>query len=573
AARAAAKTDRYRNIAAPRGAIYDRNGKILADNKATFTALLDIRELLRHEESLGATLDAVEATLGIPKDRALMMMQENITDGLQSPVILKEDLSQRELVSIGAQNLSSIMIQNDFERIYTDGPVFAPVVGYVGRVGAADLMDNSKLTPVDFIGKAGIESFYDGLLRGTPGATLLVRDARGNVLSEDKKNDPAVGNALRLTIDSGLQEYFYYRLQEKLRSLGRRVGIGLAINPQTGEVLSMVSVPSYDNRVLSGSGNNDLKARILTSPDKPLFDRIVSGFYNPGSTIKPLDGVAILKEGVVDPARKIYSPGYLLVPNPYDSTKSSRYLDWRPQGNVDLASALAQSSDVYFYITVGGSPEESSPLLNDQSNYGIRGLGISRLYDWWEKFGLGRISGIDMPNEAAGFLPTPEWKQKKLGTPWLLGDTYNVSIGQGDLLLTPIQLLDYVGAIATAGKIYRPFLNSSSTPQTLVDLSDLAPQIKEVQKGMRQTVTSPLGTAHALDDLPFSVCAKTGSAQVQNNSQENAFFVGYAPCEPQADRSQIAILVLIENSVEGSLNAIPVAKDVLNWYIENRPMR
>lgn len=231
-----------------------------------------------------------------------------------------------------------------------------------------------------------------------------------------------------------------------------------------------------------------------------------------------------------------------------------------------MASALAQSSDVYFYIVGGGSPAMSTPPLNDQSDYGISGLGISRLHNWWQTFALGKTTGIDLPNEGAGFLPTPDWKQSKLGTPWLLGDTYNVSIGQGDLLLTPLQLLDYIDAIANGGTIWRPFLNASSTPQAIADLTGLLPQIQEVRQGMRETVTSPLGTAYTMDDLPFPVCAKTGSAQVQDNTQENALFVGYAPC----DHPQIAVLILIENSLQGSLNAVPIAKQVMNWYYQNR---
>ncbi len=163
----------------------------------------------------------------------------------------------------------------------------------------------------------------------------------------------------------------------------------------------------------------------------------MNGFYNPGSTIKPLDAVAALKEGVIDPSRTIFSTGYLLVPNPYNSSTPSKYLDWRYQGNVNLASALAQSSDVYFYLVGGGSPAVSTPLLNDPSDYGIAGLGISRLYEWWQTFGLGKPTGIDMPDEAAGFLPTPAGSRQRFGTPWLLGDTYNVAIGQGDLLFEP----------------------------------------------------------------------------------------------------------------------------------------
>jgi penicillin-binding protein 2 len=163
-------------------------------------------------------------------------------------------------------------------------------------------------------------------------------------------------------------------------------------------------------------------------------------------------------------------------------------------------------------------------------------------------------------------LPTPQWKLQHNGTQWLLGDSYNVAIGQGDLSVTPLQLLSYIDAIANGGKIYRPFLNASSTPYVNEDLSYLLPQIQEVQKGMRETVTSPLGTAYTMNNLPVPTCAKTGSAQVMNNQQENALFVGYMPC----DNPQIALLILIENSKEGSLNAVPIAKNVFNWYYENR---
>jgi penicillin-binding protein 2 len=565
-ARAENNVGRYEKIQAPRGLIYDREGYVLAENRATFTAILDIKELLGHEDLLEKTLVEIDRILSIPKSEVLGLIQEKIAEDFATPLVLKENLSQSELVALKGIGIPALVVQSDFTREYSNGPVFAPVVGYVGRVGPADIESDPELTGKDFIGRAGIESFYNDALSGTPGEILNHENARGTTLGEEKRIEPKIGESLHLTIDGGLQEYFYDRLRAGLASLGRRVGLGLAIDPRNGEVLALVDLPSYDNNVLSGAGHNDEKTQILNSKDKPLFDRVVSGFYSPGSTIKPLVGVAALREGVIDSARQVYSPGYLLVPNPYNASSSSRYLDWRPQGNVNLASAIAQSSDVYFYIVGGGSPAMSTPMLNDSSDYGIKGLGISRLHDWWQKFGLGVATGIDMPNEAGGFLPTPEWKQSKLGTPWLLGDTYNVSIGQGDLLVSPLQLLGYIDAIANGGTVYKPFLNKDSTPQILADLSDLTPEIKAVQKGMKQAVTAGLGTAYLLHDLPFSTCAKTGSAQVMNNVQENALFVGYAPC----DNPQIAVLVLIENSLEGSLNAVPVAKDVLNWYYENR---
>jgi len=553
-ARAESNASEETKTPAPRGLIYDREGSMLADNEATFAAFLDVKEFVRHPELQKETLSAMEDALHISADDAFGLVEKSSSDNSAALVPLNDNLDQGQLIALKGINLPTIVIRNDFERLYKNAPVFSSVIGYIGRTSADDLKNNPALGGDDFIGRGGVEAVYDSGLAGKAGVAVKIMDAKGKILSEGEAGQPQIGNPLHLTIDGDLQKYFYERMRAGLASLGRNVGIGIALNPQNGEILALINMPSYDNNVLSGAGNKEQKLAILNSKFKPLFDRAVSGLYNPGSTIKPLVGVAALKEGVIDPKTKIFSPGYLDVPNPYDPEKPSRYLDWRYQGDVDLAAALAQSSNVYFY-TVGGGAN------------GIKGLGISRLDDWWQKFGLGKITGIDLPAEAAGFLPTVDWKEKKTGKPWLLGDTYNVSIGQGDLLMTPIQLLDYISAIANGGKIYQPALNLDSPhPKVIADLSDLLPQIKEVQKGMLEAVTSPLGTAHTLSDLGFPVAAKTGSAQIQNNTQENALFVGYIP----VDNPQIAVLVLIENSLQGSLNAVPIAKDVLNWYYWNR---
>lgn len=551
---------------APRGLIYDREGDILADNKAAFTAFLDVRAFLGNESEESGTLAGIENVLGISPDDAWALVSAAQKSDFATPVILADGLSQGQLVNLQALDLPAVKLESDFERTYPNGPVFSAIVGYTGRVTAGDLSENSDLKGQDSIGKAGIEAFYDGSLRGTPGVTLTYANAQGKTLGEKKQSVARIGTPLTLTVDGGLQSYFYQSMANGLASLGRTVGLGIAVDPRTGAILSLVNLPGYDNNVFSESGESAAIANLLTSSDRPLFNRAVNGYYNPGSTIKPLDAVAALSEGVIDSTREIYSPGYLLVPNPYNAATPSRYLDWQYQGKVNLAAALAQSSDVYFYIVGGGSPAQSTPSLNDPSDYGIAGLGIDRLHEWWQKFGLGKPTGIDMPGEGVGFLPTPAWKQVHSGTPWLLGDTYNVSIGQGDLLLTPIQLLDYVGAIANGGDVYRPFLNASSTPMVAEDLTPFLPEIKQVQEGMREGVASPRGTSYTLHDSPMPICAKTGSAQVENNTQENALFVGYAPCNDP----QIAILILIENSKQGSLNAVPIAGKVLDWYYANR---
>jgi penicillin-binding protein 2 len=554
---------------APRGIIYDAEGDPLVKNEAVFDAVLDANLFISDPALQSSTIAEAQSILGIPSSTIWSLLNESEAQDFSTPVVLTQDLSQSQLVNLQALGSSSstIRIQSDFERSYPDGPIFSSVVGYVGRVSQSDLTSDPTLTADDFVGKSGIEEEYNAELQGRPGVNIKFTDAHGKVLGEEQQSASTIGSSVHLTIDGGLQTDLYNSIAQELAVLGRQVGVGLAIDPQTGAVLSLVNLPGFDNNAFENPASSTAEIEnYLTSPDKPLFNRVVSGQYQPGSTIKPLDGVAALKEGVITPDRQLYSPGYLMVPNPYNATSPTRYADWEPHGYIDLASALAQSSDVYFYIVGGGSPEYTTPPINNPVDYGISGLGAGQLFNWWTTFGLGKKTGIDLPSEATGFLPTPAWWSTISTRPWSLGDTYNVSIGQGSLAVTPIQLLSYIDAIANGGKIYKPFLDASSTPIVSEDLTSLSPQIQEVQQGMLEAVADPRGTAYTMDDLPEQACAKTGSAQVENNQEENALFVGYFPCT----NPQIALLILIENSKQGSLNAVPIAKNVFDWYYYNR---
>lgn len=567
AARALDNAAQEQETPAPRGIIYDSEGDPLVQNQAVFTAVLDAHEFISNLNLQTSTLAAVQNILGVSSSTVWAELDQSEAQGFAIPVVLVEALNQTQLVNLQALALPTIRIQSDFERVYPNGPIFSSVVGYTGRVNQQDLESDPSLTAEDIVGKTGIEEYYNSTLQGKPGINIQFTNAQGSVLGSKQQSTATLGTSMKLTIDGGLQTYLYSSIQSELAVLGRQVGIGLAINPQTGAVLSLVNLPSFDNNAFSDAASNTAEIDgYLTSPDKPLFNRIVSGQYQPGSTIKPLDGVAALKEGIITPDRQLYSPGYLMVPDPYDSSTPTKYEDWEPHGYIDLADALAQSSDVYFYIVGGGSPEYTTPPLNNSVDYGITGLGPDQLFTWWQTFGLGKKTGIDLPSEAIGFLPTPAWWKTVSTRPWSLGDTYNVSIGQGSLAVTPIQLLSYIDAIANGGLIYKPFLNASSTPVVSENLTNLLPQIQQVQQGMLAAVTSPRGTAYTMDDLPAQACAKTGSAQVQNNQEENALFVGYFPCV----NPQIALLILIENSKQGSLNAVPIAKNVFDWYYNNR---
>ncbi len=576
-ARAEVNIYQFEHLPAPRGVIRDRFGKVLADNRPVFSAVLNLREFLRESALQEKTLQNINEILHIAPDAVWQLVKERTADQSGDPIVLNTDLTQAQLVALEALNMETLRTVASFKRIYPEGPVMASLLGYLGFPNVDDLKKGIARSGQDMIGKSGIELFYDEALRGTPGLSAKLRDAKGHILGDEKKEDPKVGATLDITIDTEFQKYFYDRFEQALRSLGRTSGAALAFDPRNGEVLAFLNFPSFDNNIFSASGKNEEKRALLTSPSRPLFNRLTSGLYNPGSTIKPLHGLASITEGVMDPKHAVFSPGYLDVPNPYNADEPTRFVDWRYQGNIDLYDAIAQSSNVYFYLAGGGSPQRDPQLGPEWDNdFGVKGLGITKLLEWWKKFRLDLPTGIDVPHEAKGFLPTPEWKKGKTGRSWLLGDTYNVSIGQGDLSITPVALLNYITTIANGGTMYEPTIHKDGNDgKQIADLKELKPYITEIQKAMRRTVTSNLGTARILNTLPFPVAGKTGSAQVLNNTQENAFFVGYGPAYPgetddPAKQPQIAILVLVENSKEGSLNAVPIANDVLYWYYVNR---
>ena len=540
---------------APRGIIFDRFGKALLSNESAYNVFLAPTELPKSLEERTRIFDRISVLLeintGVLSDK-ILKKDWNLSDRL----FLTDSITHDQLVSLSVETIPGLKIEPTFERVHESTFKFSHVLGYSSLVGAEDLQNNSELTIDDLVGRAGLEAYYDNYLRGTNGREVFLRDSRGQIMDKQATESPKPGANLETYIDGDFQEYFYDRLQEALNNLGRSVGVGIAINPQNGEVLALFNIPGFDSTNISV---------FLNQTDQPLFNRAVSGLYSPGSTIKPLVATAALIEGVIDPLKQIFSAGYIEVPNPYNQDLPSRFLDWKPQGWVDLYSALARSSNVYFYEIGGGFTGEE-------------GLGIDRLKEWWHKFSLDEKTNIDLIGEKSGFLPDPVWKEEKTKIPWRLGDTYNVTIGQGDLLVTPLGLLHYVSAIANGEKFYEPRIMKvitnekgevikESKPKINKDLSlEIGQVLPDVRQGMRDAVAKLYGTANLLSSLPVEVAAKTGSAQIENNAKTNAFFVGYAPY----DNPQIAIIILVENAREGSLNVVPVAKDVFMWYYENR---
>ena len=549
-ARAIANAGQTITVEAERGGIFDRFGNPLVKNQPVFRLNLILAELLK-ESQRRKTIQAIKDILNIDVEQMENLLNSVNLENSDS-VALPVDLSEEEAKKIKNLNLNSLRVANSFEREYIEPQIFSHLTGYTGLANKEDLEKGFSLN--DIAGKSGLEKYYDKELRGKDGKIIYYRNAKAEIIDNKFLNDAQPGYSIKTTIDSELQAFFYNQLKNKLSEAGSLNGVGIALNPKNGEVLSLISLPGFDS--------NNISDKILNSPGKPFFNRAISGLYAPGSTIKPLVALAALKENIVKPKDKIFSAGYLEIPNPYYPDQPSRFLDWKPHGWVDLYSALARSSNVYFYEGGGGFE-------------GQKGLGIEKLKEYWQKFGFSEKTGIDLPGEANGFLPDPE--QKKNNDLWRIGDTYNVSIGQGDLLTTPIEIIAYIAGIANNGKIYRPSIMKNivdsngdlirqNEPQLIKDLSDLSAYIPEVQKGMADVVNKNYGTAYLLSDLPFKVAGKTGTAQIKQNTEINAFFIGYAPL----DDPQIAILVLVEEAKEGSSNAVPIAKEVFKWYYENR---
>lgn len=544
-------------LAAPRGIIYDRFGEPLVKNEPSFSASLNVSLALKQRESIDEVLSRISLVLDLDaadlKEKLFGVDLER-----QAYLPLTRSVSVDQLVELKKLSLPSLVIENTYTRHYIDGPLFSHVVGYTGLVSPGDLKTYNHFGLNDEIGKSGLEFQYDSFMRGQSGRAVIYKDAKGNELDTKTVSDPVAGGAVYTTIDAGLQRVFYNAITQQLALLDRTAGAGIAFQPQTGEILSLVSIPSFDN--------NTLTSDLFVNPTRPLFNRVVSGLYSPGSTIKPLVAFAALEERVVDPLSSIFSKGYIELPNPYNPEKPSRFVDWKAHGWVNMYSAIARSSNVYFY-SIGGGFEH------------IVGLGIDRLKKYWSVFKLNEPTGIDLPSENSGMLPDPDAKEKRTGQIWRIGDTYNVSIGQGDLMTTPLALLRYVAAIANGGYLVRPFIaqriigaDGAIIRTAFVERESIAlrdeQSIKEVQQGMIDAVAKEYGTAHMLANVPVSCAGKTGSAQIQNNQKVNAFVVAY--CGVDLAKPDIALLVLIEDAKEGSLNAVPVAKKVLEWYYSNR---
>lgn len=559
---------RYILIKAPRGVIYDRYNNAIVSNKTSLSLILLPRDFFdQKDDSSNNIINNISSIFGIEVND-LQKTIKKINEFSYEPILIKtnvtSDMARLFESDIKESNRLGFYIIEDYMRSYSDPEAFTHVIGYTGKMSESDVEKYPQYPIADLIGKYGLESKYEKYLHGLSGKKMMEVDARSKINPELGILNPQPGNRLVTTIDKELQQFLYDALARSIEKLGLKKGTALMTNPKTGEVLAIVSFPSINAEAFSSGSPRNIIESTLTNKYNPFINRAISGLYSPGSTIKPLVAVGALMENLINPEDNIKDVDAIIIPNKYNPDKPAVFKDWKNHGWINMRTAIAYSCNIYFYALGGGWKD-------------IPGLGVTRLKKYWELFHLGSKLGIDLDNEKDGNLPDPEYKKRiDPNNPlWLLGDTYNVSIGQGDLLLTPLQIAYYIGSLGNNGKIMKPYVVSKildednnivfeQKPKVLKNVNVPQKYLDIVLDGMRKVVT--MGSGQLMKTIPFEVAGKTGSAQIQGNTKTNAIFAGIAPYKDP----EVLILVLLEEPPEGSVVTIPLVDEVLRFYYNNR---
>jgi len=557
--------NRIRTVMTPaaRGTIFDRNGVQLTDNIPDLQLAVVPADLPADPTARSAAIIHIAALAGADAAASAAILDEFGAKSYQA-VTLAANITRDQAVdlTIAKSDYPAIRIIAGTHRFY--GLVntltsLAHLLGYMGRITADDLKrpeikDNYQ--PTDSIGRTGLEYTYESELSGKPGVKNVEVDATGNEVGAVGETDPVPGENMRLTLDAGLTAAAESSLKAMMAKIHLTRGAVIVEDVKTGGILTLISLPSFSNNDFSAGISNAEYNALVNDPDHPLFNRAISGMYPPGSTAKLMIATGALAEGVITPDTTVNSVGGIRLGQWF-------FPDWKAGGHgiTNVTKAIAWSVNTFFY-TIGGGYQT------------FVGLGIDRLDKYFALFGIGKPLGIDLPNEAAGFIPTPTWKKSAQGVSWYIGDTYHVSIGQGDLLTTPLQMASWTATVANGGTVWQPhlaqaFLDDKGNVVKAVQPVALRTHIVDdkylatVREGMRETVTS--GSAQSLKGVGMDVAGKTGTAQV-SGKDNHAWFTGFGPYEDP----QIAVMVLIEQGKEGSTVSVPVARDIFEWWAQNR---
>ena len=556
---------RYKALPPTRGLIYDRNGVVLADNLPAYRL-----EIIREQvDDLDDTLARLGELVEISDSEIKRFRKASRRRRPFESVPLLLNLSDEEVarLAVNIHKFKGVEINARLTRYYPQGPLAVHALGYVGRIDEKDLngLEESSYAGTSHIGKLGLEKYYEKELHGKVGLQRVEVNAAGRTLRVLEEEPPLPGNNLRLTIDARLQA-----LGEKL--IGKERGALVALDPRNGEVLALVSMPNYDpNLFVNGISFKEYKA-LRESRDRPLFNRALTGQYPPGSTTKPLFGLAGLEYGVTTPGKKVFCPGYYQLP-----IDDRKYRDWKKTGHgpIKLSDAITQSCDVYFY------------------DLSYR-LGIDRMADFMTAFGFGQRSGIDTTGERPALMPSREWKRRVRGQAWYPGETLITGIGQGAFSATPLQLASAIGALAMKGKRFKPHLVKSieyvsERKERVIEPEELDDyklkrdsNWKTVVRGMVNVVHGARGTARRIaEGAKYKIAGKTGTAQVFGIKQDeeydaekiakrlrdHALFVAFAP----AYDPRIAVAVIVENGEHGGSTAAPIARSIMDaWLLDDQ---
>jgi penicillin-binding protein 2 len=548
-------------LPANRGVMYDRDGEQLVSNVPVFSVSVVQSDLPPDELGRREIFSRLSDILDMqPRDIEDILAEHDKRSS--TGIHIAEDISHEQavLIDVMSTHWPGVQLSTERRREYLYGetiPSLSHLIGFDGSVTKEDLeKEDSEYLPTDRIGRTGLEKQYEDYLRGIYGRRRVEVDAMGRKKKIIAEEDGESGDSLVLTIDLDLQEAADKVLSSALNRYGKSRGSVIAMKPDTGEILAMVSYPSFDNNLFSRGISPEEYSKLTEDENNPLFHRAIGASLASGSTFKLIVAAAALTEGIVTPRTTFLSAGGIGV---------SRWFfpDWKSGGHgyTDLTKAISESVNTYFYI-VGGGYEERE------------GLGVARIVEYARRFGLGSRTGIDLPSEGAGFLPSKEWKEEVKGERWYVGDTYHIAIGQGDILVTPLQIASMTSVFANGGELLRPHMVSSVTdssgermeiePEIISEQVLPAEHISSVTEGMRSSVL--YGSSRSLSLLPVPVAGKTGTAQWSSTKDTHAWFTSFAPY----DNPEIVITVVIEEGGEGSVAAAPVARDIYDWYF-NRP--
>ncbi len=624
-ARAVQQQSRLDAVSPPRGVIYDRNGEILVRNVPAYdvtitpgnlpddpererdvlmwlSQLLDIPysttegfDLPEYRPEISAVGRSEYAPFGkAPEPGLLEMVNEVRWLEPYAPIVVAQNVD-RDLALLIAQEsgvtMPGVGIETISRRRYTYGELTSQILGFLGPIPPESVVEYEQKgynANVDRIGYAGIEAQLEESLRGIPGRRVIEKDVLGQELNVLSETAPTPGDNVYLTLDIQLQTVAQEALAQGLADAGSQRGVVVALDPRDGEVLAMTSLPTYDDNMFSKKLDTDDYDQLLKDPHHPFLNHAIADQVPPGSTFKIVPATAGLQEGVINRVTTLNCPGEMFLPNkfaPDDASLAQPFYCWLylqngyGHGPLNVVDALAQSCDIFFYKLGGGFAQDS-----------FEGLGVDRLAHYATEFGLGNPSGLDIPGEAAGLVPTPQWKRQTYQETWTTGNTYNLSIGQGDLLVTPLQMANALAVVANGGVLYKPQLIQHIDDAAGHTIRPFTPAIShtlQVDQAVWQVVrqgidlaVSPTGTgsrAELDETLGINLAGKTGTAEYCDDIAlaaglcdvaegqtlpTHAWFMAYGPVESP----EIVVLAWVYDGGEGSVTAAPIVKEVLDFY-------